>query len=173
MRADRRAEGTRARSQRRIDETEVTLATYGSVIYLSVVSILEADGGPPHPSVAVGAVVAAATVLYVTHVFTALVPRVAKAGRLHAADLTHALRHDVPLLLSAVVPVVPLLLAAWDAISVDAAYRWSVRLTIALLFALAVTLGRREGLGWWRALAAGVVIIGVTFVVIWLESHVH
>lgn len=172
MRADRPAEASRSRYRRRIDETEVTLATYGSVIYLSVVSILEADG-PSHPSVAIGAVVTAATVLYVTHVFTALVPRVAKAGRLHAADLTRALRHDVPLLLSAVVPVVPLLLATWDVISVEAAYRLSVRVTIGLLFALAVTLGRRDGLGWGRALVAGFVIIGVTFVVIWLESQVH
>lgn len=172
MRADRHA-GASGAARRRIDETEVTLATYGSVIYLSVVSILEASGGPPDPSVAVAAIVAAATVLYVTHVFTALVPRVAKAGRLHASDLTHAMRHDVPLLLSAAVPVAPLLLAEWEAISVETAYRLSVRVTIGLLFALAVTLGRREGLGWGRALVAGLVIIGVTTVVIWLESHVH
>jgi hypothetical protein len=170
--AERRSEVPRA-ARKRIDETEVTLATYGSVIYLSVVSVLEADDGPPHPSVAIGAVVAAATVLYVTHVFTGLVPRVAKAGRLHAADLTHALRHDVPLLLSAVVPVVPLLLAEWETISVETAYRLSIRVTIAMLFGLAVTLGRREGLGWGRALAAGAVIIAVTTVVIWLESLVH
>jgi hypothetical protein len=169
--ADRRSEVPRA-ARKRIDETEVTLATYGSVIYLSVVSVLEADG-PAHPSVAIGAVVAAATVLYVTHVFTGLVPRVAKAGRLQAADLTHALRHDVPLLISAVVPVVPLLLAEWETISVEAAYRLSIRVTIGLLFGLAVTLGRREGLGWGRALAAGAVIIAVTTVVIWLESLVH
>jgi hypothetical protein len=170
--ADRRSEVPRA-ARRRIDETEVTLATYGSVIYLSVVSVLAADDGPAHPSVAIGAVVATATVLYVTHVFTGLVPRVAKAGRLHAADLTHALQHDVPLLLSAVVPVVPLLLAEWETISVETAYRLSIRVTIGLLFGLAVTLGRREGLGWGRALAAGAVIIAVTTVVIWLESLVH
>jgi hypothetical protein len=42
-----------------------------------------------------------------------------------------------------------------------------------MLFGLAVTLGRREGLGWGRALAAGAVIIAVTTVVIWLESLVH
>jgi hypothetical protein len=170
--ADRRSEVPRA-ARRRIDETEVTLATYGSVIYLSVVAVLAADDGPPHPSLAIGAVVATATVLYVTHVFTGLVPRVAKAGRLHAADLTHALRHDVPLLISAVVPIVPLLLAEWETISVETAYRLSIRVTIGLLFGLAVTLGRREGLGWGRALAAGAVIIAVTTVVIWLESLVH
>ena len=45
--------------------------------------------------------------------------------------------------------------------------------TIALLFGLAVALGRRDGLSWTRALVAGAVIIAIAVVVIWLESHVH
>ena len=55
----------------------------------------------------------------------------------------------------------------------EAALWCIVWMTLALLFALAVTLGRRDGLAWNRALAAGAVIIAVTIVVIWLESHVH
>jgi hypothetical protein len=77
------------------------------------------------------------------------------------------------LLISVVVPAIPLGLAAAGTISVESGYRLGVRLTLALLFALAVTLGRRDGLAWNRALAAGAVIIAVTIVVIWLESHVH
>jgi prepilin signal peptidase PulO-like enzyme (type II secretory pathway) len=48
-----------------------------------------------------------------------------------------------------------------------------VRITIALLFGLAIVLGRREGLPWTRAIAGGAVIIVLTTVIIWLESHVH
>ena len=48
-----------------------------------------------------------------------------------------------------------------------------VRLSLGLLFGLAVTLSRRDGLSWNRAIVAGVVIILVTVVVIWLEGQVH
>ena len=71
------------------------------------------------------------------------------------------------------VPILPLALAAWDVVEVDTGYDLSVRVTMALLFGLAVTLGRRDGLSWTRALVAGAVIIAIAVVVIWLESHVH
>jgi hypothetical protein len=157
----------------RIDEQEVTLAFYGSIVYLAVVSSLGSQRPPPEPTVAIAAVVSTATVLFIAHAFAAMVPRAARAGRLHRRHLLEVLRHDVPLLVTSAIPVIPLALAAWNAIAVDTGYRLSVRLTIALLFGLAVTLGRREGLPWIRALGAGAVIIVVATVIIWLESHVH
>lgn len=159
--------------RRSIDDVEVTLAFYGSIVYLAVVSALGAQVTPPSPTAAISATVAAATVLYIAHVFAALVPRAARAGRLHAKDLRGALAHDVPLLLCVLVPIAPLALAAWDLVAVDTGYRSSVRLTVVLLFGLAVSLSRRDGLPWTRALVAGLVIIAVAVVVIWLESHVH
>jgi hypothetical protein len=157
----------------RIDEQEVTLAFYGSIVYLAVVSSLGSQRPPPAPTVAIAAVVSTATVLFIAHAFAAMVPRAAQAGRLHRRHLLEVLRHDVPLLVTSAIPVIPLALAAWNAIAVETGYRLSVRLTIALLFGLAVTLGRREGLPWIRALGAGAVIIVVATVIIWLESHVH
>jgi hypothetical protein len=156
-----------------IDDTAVTLAFYGSIVYLAIVSAFGAQRVPPDPTVAISAIVATATVLYIAHVFAALVPQVARQGRLRGSDIGHALRHDVPLFVSVIVPATPLALAAAGAISVDSGYRFGVRLTLALLFGLAVVLSRRDGLAWHRALVAGVVIIVVTIVVIWLESHVH
>jgi hypothetical protein len=156
-----------------IDDTEVTLAFYGSIVYLAIVSAFGSQREPPHPTVAISAIVATATVLFIAHVFAALVPRAARHGRLHRTHLASALRHDLPLLLSVVVPAIPLGLAAAGAISVDTGYRFGIRLTLAALFGLAVALSRRDGLSWSRAVAAGIVIIGVTLVVIWLESHVH
>jgi hypothetical protein len=156
-----------------IDDTEVTLAFYGSIVYLAVVSTLASQRELPRPAVAISAVVTAATVLYIAHVFAALVPRVARAGRMPRAELGAALRHDLPLLITAIVPAIPLLVAAWRAVPVDTGYRLSVRITIGMLFALAVTLSRRDGLGWARAIASGVVILVLTIVVIWLESQVH
>jgi hypothetical protein len=158
---------------RRIDDVEVTLAFYGSIVYLAVVSALGSQASQPEPTTAISAVVATATVLYIAHVFAALVPKAARAGRFHAAHLRAALAHDLPLLLSVVVPVAPLCLAAWDVVGLETGYRLSVRLTIGLLFVLAVSLSRRDGLSWKRALVAGAIIIAVTIVVIWLESHVH
>ena len=157
----------------RIDDPEVTLAFYGSIVYLAVVSSLGSQHPPPEPTVAIGAVISTATVLFIAHAFAAIVPRAARAGRLHRHHLLDVLRHDAPLLVTCAIPVIPLALAAWDAVSVDTGYRLSVRLTIALLFALAVMLGRRDELPWSRAIGAGVAIIAVATVIIWLESHVH
>lgn len=161
------------RARGRVDDVEVTLAFYGSIVYLAVVSALGSQSTPPAPEAAISAVVATATVLYIAHVFAAMVPKAARAGRLHAGDLGSALAHDVPLLLSALVPIAPLALAAWDVIEVDTGYRLSIRLSIALLFWLAVSLSRRDGLSWKRALVAGLVIIVIAVFVIWLESNVH
>jgi hypothetical protein len=157
----------------RIDDDEVTLAFYGSIVYLAVVSSLGSQRPPPEPTVAIGAVASTAAVLFIAHAFAAMVPRAARAGRLHRHHLGEVLRHDAPLLVTCAIPVIPLALAAWDAVAVDTGYRFSVRLTIALLFVLAVTLGRRDGLPWSRAVGAGVAIIVVATVIIWLESHVH
>jgi len=156
-----------------IDDTEVTLAFYGSIVYLAIVSAFGSQREPPDPAVAISAIVATASVLYIAHVFAALVPLAARHGRLHRAHLASALRHDLPLLLSVVVPAIPLGLAAAGAISVSSGYRFGVRLTLASLFGLAVLLSRRDGLSWSRALTAALVIIALTIVVIWLESNVH
>jgi hypothetical protein len=106
-----------------IDDTEVSLTFYGCMVYLAVVSSLGSQNDPPHPPGAISAVVAAASVLFVAHVFASIVPKAARAGRLRTQYLLAGLRHDVPLLVSTIVPVIPLLLAAWDVISVDAGYR--------------------------------------------------
>jgi hypothetical protein len=156
-----------------LDDVEVTLAFYGSIVYLAVVSSLGSQSEPPAADAAISAVGASATVLYIAHVFAALVPKLARAGRFHPADVRRALTHDVPLLLSALVPIVPLALAAAGVVALETGYRLGVRLTIALLLWLAVSLSRRDGLSWSRSLVAGVVIILITVAVIWLESQVH
>jgi hypothetical protein len=156
-----------------VDDEEVTLAFYGSIVYVAVVAALGAQDEPVHPPAAISAIVGSATVLFTAHAFAALVPRAARAGRLHAADLARTLRHDAPLLISAIVPVVPLLLAAWGVLSLDRGYRLSVRFTMLTLFGLATIVGRRDGLPWSRAIVAAAVIILITVVVIWLETQVH
>jgi hypothetical protein len=162
--------GTRRRV---LDDVEVTLAFYGSIVYLAVVSSLGSQSDPPAAGTAIGTVVATATVLYIAHAFASLVPKLARAGRFHGADLRRALTHDVPLLLYALVPIAPLTFAAANVLALDTGYRLSVRLTIALLFWLAVSLGRRDGLTWPRSVVAGVVIILIAVGVIWLESQLH
>jgi hypothetical protein len=113
-----------------IDDTEVALAFYGSIVYLAIVSAFGSQREPPDPAVAISAIVATASVLYIAHVFAALVPRAARHGRLHGAHLASALRHDLPLLLAVVVPAIPLGLAAAGAISVSSGYRFGVRLRL-------------------------------------------
>jgi hypothetical protein len=156
-----------------IDDTVVTLVFHGSIVALAVVSALGAEDRPPPPTSGISVVVASATVLYVSHVFAALVPRAARAGHLRREHLAAALQHDAPLLLSVIVPVVPLALAATGVVPVARGYQLSIRSTLAMLFVLALTLGRRDGLSWGRSLAAGGSIIVVATAVIVLESMVH
>jgi hypothetical protein len=158
---------------RAIDDTEVALAFYGSIVYLAVVSSLASQRPQPEPMVAIAAVVSAATVLFIAHTFAAVVPKVARAGKLHRHHLIDVLRHDAPLLMTCAIPVIPLALAAWEVVPVDTGYRLSVRLTLGLLLVLAIGLGRRDGLAWKRAVGAGITIIVITAVVIWLESLAH
>jgi len=156
-----------------IDDTEVTLAFYGSVVYLAEVAAFGSRSIPPSPTVAISTVVATASVLYVAHVFASVVPMWAREGRLHPAGLLAMLRHDLALLISATVPVAPLLLAAWGLVSAHTSYQLSVALTVAMLFLLAVSLSRRDGLAWTSALLAGLAIVAATLAVTWLESRVH
>jgi hypothetical protein len=159
--------------RRGLDDNEVSLAFYGAIVYLAIVAALGSEDHPPPPTEAIAAVVLSGSVLYVAHVFAALVPRAARAGRLHLPHLLHALRHDLPLLATVLVPIVPLILGTSGALADATAYRLSIRLTIALLFVLAVLLSRLDGLSWRRALVAGATIIAVAVVVIWLEAKVH
>jgi hypothetical protein len=154
-------------------DTTVGLAFYGSIVYVAVVAALGAQTPPAGAAPAISAVAAAASVLYVAHVFAALAPKAARAGRLHAADLLHALRHDSPLLFVLLVPIAPLLLALGNLLELESAYRLSVRLTMGVLFVLTVALSRREGLGWRRSIVSGGLILVVTITIAWLETQVH
>ena len=156
-----------------VDDVEITLVFYGSIIYLAVVAALGAQTTPPPPHVAIGTLVATATVLYMAHVFTELVPHMARKGGLHGRDLTHALARQVPLLVTVIVPIAPLALAAWGVLDVDTGYTLGVRLAIVLLFLLAFSVSRRNGLSRGRALLAALAIIAIAIVVITLESMIH
>jgi hypothetical protein len=72
-----------------------------------------------------------------------------------------------------IVPTIPLLFAIAGVVAIESGYELSVRLTMALLFLLAVMLSRRDGLTWVRAVVAGLVIVSIAMAVIWLEAQVH
>ena len=107
------------------------------------------------------------------HVFASVVPSWAREGRLRSRSLLGVLRHDLALPISALVAAIPLLLAAWDLVPLHASYQLSVALMVAMLFLLAVSLSRRDGLAWTSALLAGLAIVAATLAVTWLESRVH
>jgi hypothetical protein len=167
------AEDIGADPSRLRSDSQVGLAFYGCIVYVAVVAALASQADQPHALSAISAVVATASVLYVAHVFSSVVPKAARAGRLHPDDLVHALRHESPLLASVTVPAAPFLLVLLGAVTLPTAYRLSVRLTLTMLFALTVALSRRDGLGWRRSILSGVVIIVVTIAITWLETHVH
>ncbi len=158
--------------RRWIHDAAVTRAFYGSVVYAAVVTVFAAEQLQPPPAKAIGGVVASAVILFVAHAFAELVPRVVHAGRLQGADVGHVAVTELPLLVVALVPIVPLALGAAGALSQSTAYLVSVRVTLLALFVLAAALCRREGLSWGRSLGAAAGILVATSVVIVLEAMI-
>jgi hypothetical protein len=158
--------------RRFIRDDAVTRAFYGSVVYAALVSVFAAEAVQPPPGRAIGGVVLTAVILFVAHGFAELVPRVVHAAGFRWADLRHVARAETPLLVTAIVPVAPLLLGAFEVVSPATAYRASLLTTLAGLFLLATALCRRDGLGWGRSLGAGAGILAATSVVIALEAWV-
>lgn len=163
----------RMRQLRKVEDTHVSLAFYGSIVYLAVVSSLGSQDEPPGAGEGTSALIGTAVALYVAHVFASLVPSAARSGRLRGRNVAASLRHATPLMISVIVPVVPLVLADVDVMRIDTAYRISVRITLVMLFGIAVVLSLQDGLSWRHAITAAGAIILVSLAVIWLESRAH
>jgi hypothetical protein len=158
--------------RRWIHDAAVTRAFYGSVVYASVVTVMAAEDQQPPAQTAMAAVVGTALILYVAHGFSELVPRIVHAGRLTGGDLAHVAAMEVPLLLVALVPILPLAAASIGVLDLSTGYRWSVGLTVGALFVLAIAFCVRDGLSWSRSLVAALSIVAATAVVIYLEALV-
>ena len=154
-----------------VSDAAVTRAFYASVVYAAVVTVYASDLTDRPPVIeAMWAVAATAAILFLAHGFAEYVPMIAHAGRASLRDLRTVLWHESPLLVAALVPIVPLALARVGAISSSAGYEWSVRLTLVGLFLLASGLSRRDGLSWKRSIGAGLAILIVTSLLILLEA---
>ena len=84
-------------------------AIYGTVAYLTILVLLEEDRTDPEDAVAI--LVGAALVFWLAHVYAHLVPRIAAEGRWHSGRFSETARDQAGILVSAAVPVIPLVLA--------------------------------------------------------------
>lgn len=158
--------------RRWVRDAAVTRAFYASVVYAAVVTVYAAEAIQPPVGKAIGGVIASAVILFIAHGFAEVVPRVVHAGRLTGPDVRAVGRSEAPLLVVAVVPLAPLVMAALDVVPDSTAFLWSILVTLGALFVIAIALCRRDGLSWWRSVLAGGTILAVTSMVVVLEASI-
>ncbi len=146
-------------------------AIYGTVAYLTILVLLEEDRTDPEDAAAI--LVGTALVFWLAHVYAHLVPRIAAEGRLRTGRFVETAQDQVGILLSAAVPLIPLVLAMMGLLEDRTGLRAAIAAGVLSLGAFAVREARVAGLGWARSLriATGLVVAGVGL--LWLEVSLH
>ncbi|HEY7476917.1 MAG TPA: hypothetical protein VIB62_01645 [Actinomycetota bacterium] len=144
---------------------------YGTVVYLTVVVLLEEDRASA--SDAIWILLVTAAVFWLAHVYAHIVPRLAAVGRLSRSVFTRTAREQLGILLAVVVPVVPMLLAAAGAFTTDVGYVVAVIAGLAALGVWSLRIARSAGLSWGRAAGIAIVLVLAGSGLVLLELSVH
>ena len=84
-------------------------AIYGTVVYVTILVLLEEDRTDPKDAVAI--LVGTALVFWLAHVYAHLVPRIAAMGRLRTGSFLETAGDQVGILAAVAIPVIPLVFA--------------------------------------------------------------
>ena len=121
-------------------------ATYGTVVYVTILVLLEEDRTDPKDAVAI--LVGTALVFWLAHVYAHLVPRIAATGRLRTGSFLGLLDSTAGL-------------------------RAAIAAGILSLAAFGVREARAAGLGWGRSLGVATVLLAAGVGLVWLEVSLH
>jgi hypothetical protein len=146
-------------------------AIYGTVAYLTILVLLEEDRTDPEDAVAIMA--GTALVFWLAHVYAHLVPRIAAEGRLRSGPLSETARDQVGILVSAAVPLIPLVLATVGLLEDRTGVRAAIVAGILSLGAFAVREARVAGLSWARSLWIAAILVVAGVGLLWLEVSLH
>jgi len=164
--ADMSEGGERVRRERR-----VAGAIYGTVVYLTILVLLEEDRTDPADAVAI--LVGTALVFWLAHVYAHLVPRIAAEGRLRIVRLLEAAGEQVGILAAVAIPTVPLVLAMLGLLEDRAGLQAAIAAGVLSLTAFAVQEARAAGLGWGRSVWIATVLLAAGVGLLWLEVSLH
>ena len=146
-------------------------AIYGTVVYLTVLVLLEEDRTEPQSAAAI--LVGTAIVFWLAHVYAHLVPRIAAEGRFRTGRFMETAEDQVGILAAVAVPLVPLVLAMLGILENRAGLRSSIAAGVLSLGAFAVREARQAGLGWARSLGVAAILLAAGLGLIWLELSLH
>jgi hypothetical protein len=146
-------------------------AIYGTVVYLTVLVLLEEDRAKPED--AAGILVGTALVFWLAHIYAHLVPRMAAEGRVFTGRFRETAEDQAGTLVAVVFPLIPLVLAMLGVVTAHTGLRSAVAAGILSLAVFAIREARAAGVGWSRSagIAAFLVLAGIG--VLWLEIALH
>jgi hypothetical protein len=146
-------------------------AIYGTVVYLTILVLLEEDRTDAEDAVAI--LVGTALVFWLAHVYAHLVPRIAAEGRLRTGRFLETAGDQVGILTAVAIPLVPLILAMLGLLDDRAGLQAAVVAGVLSLAAFAVREARAAGLGWGRSLGIATVLLAAGIGLLWLEVSLH
>jgi hypothetical protein len=146
-------------------------AIYGTVVYLTILVLLEEDRTDPQDAVAI--LLGTAVVFWLAHVYAHLVPRIAAEGRLNKGSFLRTAVDQVGILAAVAVPAIPVVFAMLGLLDDRTGMRAAIVAGILSLAAFALWRARTAGLGWGRSLWIATVLLAAGVGLLWLEISLH
>lgn len=146
-------------------------AIYGTVVYLTILVLLEEDRTDPRDAVAI--LLGTAVVFWLAHVYAHLVPRIAAEGRLNKGSFLQTAVDQVGILGAVAIPAIPLVFAMLGLLDDGTGMRAAIAAGILSLAAFALRRARTAGLGWGRSLWIATILLAAGVGLLWLEISLH
>lgn len=146
-------------------------AIYGTVVYLTILVLLEEDRTDPEDAVAI--LLGTAVLYWIAHIYAHLVPRIAAEGRMRTGRFLETAEDQAGILASVAIPLVPLVLAMVGLLDDRAGLRGAIGAGLLSLAAFAVREARTAGLGWGRSIGIALVLLAAGVGLLWLEVRLH
>ena len=146
-------------------------AIYGTVVYVSILVLLDEDG--THPANAAVILGGTALVFWLAHIYAHLVPRIAAEGRLRTGRFLETARDQAGILVAAAIPMVPLLLAILGLLDDRTGLRVATAAGLASLAGFTVQEARAAGAGWWSSMWIAAVLLAGGLALLRLEVALH
>jgi hypothetical protein len=146
-------------------------AIYGTVVYLTILVLLEEDRTDPKNAVVI--LVGTAIVFWLAHVYAHLVPRIAMEGRFRTGSFSRTAGDQIGILAAVAVPAIPLILAVVGLLEDRTGIRAAIAAGLLSLAAFAIGSARAAGLAWGRSLWITAVLVAAGLGLLWLEVSLH
>lgn len=146
-------------------------AIYGTVLYLTILVLLQEDRTDPEDAITI--LLGTAFVFWLAHIYAHLVPLIAAHGGLRTEHFRETAWDQVGVLGAVVVPTVPLVLATLGVLGGGTGLRTAIIASLLALAAFAVREARAAGLGWGRSLLVAMVLLVAGIGLVWLELSLH